>query len=1206
MTNAQENQTHVVLGVSPGEIVDGRFEILDLIGYGGQGVVLRVRHLEWDTILALKLPLPDVVKSASNKLRFLQEAETWIRLGVHPNIVRCWFVQEIAGLPGLFLDLMTGGSLEDKIEDRSILSLSFPQLLIVALQVAEGLAHSHSQGVVHRDLKPENLLLRENGQVCLTDFGLVKSFASENVADPSQGGLPKDAGVTGSGLFLGTPRYGAPEQWNKKMTIGPTTDIYSFGVLLFELLCGRRPFDGPGENPDPMNLIDRHLKMPPPDPRSFRPDIPPTLAKFCLWCLVKDPAGRPQSTDELIGGLAQLLQEVGQQSYQRPAPVPGGERADLLNNAAVSLYSLGQTQKCRELLEKGLMLEAGHHKCLYNLVQLDRREHKISTKESLLRLRRANAKYELALLFIEEGMGKQAIDLIATIPEQDRNGHLHRIEGDAHMYAEQFLPAQKAYEKARMAMPNDQPSRLRRLLASTGKTSGVNGELFFPSSTSCYSNRAPDPELNLVLSADSRQLIGVNAMEIVGMDVKSRALYDQAKRENRSSAPLKCWVAGDRLLVQDRFAFEFWSLEVFKLLKRTQGRVLAATRSLKKLVLLQQEGLIYVDKASNTMAPLKFPPGTPPSAHVKAAFTPDELGLCILTPLGKIGQVDADFNVVDLDWPPKLKKFADMACFAIASDGNVYLATKEGKMKAFNIHKKRGVFSFALPFQPQELELDRTGNTLVVSSEQFCGIFSNEGNLLHKGEGPCVIDHKGENALTWVNGLLTLFKLHPFQRIRTFAERIPKPRQIAFGNNGRRAVTLEANGEHQIWEVDEDHRAYERSLQLTPGESYSELIVSFDKYLRLFNHALELYKHAKTFDCYQKLTEARRVPGFLQAEEALELQWELCRLLKRGTMEAIWERYYASDTSSGSILPSISKIVLSDQQGLHFHEFTGMSVTHRLTVKEGADTLLTTLFEVPEKGQYVIAVTRQGVILYLDPSSGAVLHSVDLKMGPVRNANLLHGSVFLAYASGAVAFVDIASTEYCTVPMDGFNVSRAFPVGKDEALLITDRGHVLVDVKNQKLAGGLPLSLTELPGEVTFAVEQPERGLTLLGFSDGTLVVGVTKTRRVVFAVKQTIGPVTCASLNFQLGVGTSVSTKGGLTLFDLATGDVFERFTAHTDIVISVEMHETGRYLTTCTAGGQFRLWELSWVLENSTNRSTVSWLPRSALGKLGKLFKL
>ena len=189
-----------ILGLRPGQIVDGRLEILNLIGYGGQGVVLKVKHLEWDRFLALKLPLPEVVQSPVNRERYLQEAETWIRMGVHPHVVRCWFVEKISGLPGLFLDLITGGSLEDRIKDAEFKTINWSKVLNILLQVTEGLTHSHSMGVVHRDLKPENILIREDGSVCLTDFGLVKSFDDPNrdPEDPNQKD-PTDSSVTGTG-----------------------------------------------------------------------------------------------------------------------------------------------------------------------------------------------------------------------------------------------------------------------------------------------------------------------------------------------------------------------------------------------------------------------------------------------------------------------------------------------------------------------------------------------------------------------------------------------------------------------------------------------------------------------------------------------------------------------------------------------------------------------------------------------------------------------------------------------------------------------------------------------------------------------------------------------------------------------------------------------------------------------------------------------
>ena len=312
------------MGLHPGQVLNGRFEVGNLIGYGGQGVVLRVKHLEWGRYLALKLPLPEVVQTPVNRERYLQEAETWIRMGAHPHIVRCWFVHQVIGLPGLFLDLITGGSLEDKMKDGLVGPGHWAEILFTLLQVAEGLTHSHAMGVVHRDIKPENLLITDTGKVVLTDFGLVKAIGSvEPEATGTDVFAPKSAGVTGFGQFVGTPRYGAPEQWNKAMMVGPATDIYALGVLFFELLCGRRPFDAPGENPDPLELIQRHLHTPAPDPRTFREDVPERLAHLALRCLSKQSTDRPQSAVETIGLLSELLEAYDHPGFERPSPVFG-------------------------------------------------------------------------------------------------------------------------------------------------------------------------------------------------------------------------------------------------------------------------------------------------------------------------------------------------------------------------------------------------------------------------------------------------------------------------------------------------------------------------------------------------------------------------------------------------------------------------------------------------------------------------------------------------------------------------------------------------------------------------------------------------------------------------------------------------------------------------------------------------------------------
>jgi len=238
-----ERRSETLMGLRTGQILDGRFEVGTLIGHGGQGVVFNVRHLEWGRNLALKLPRPEVVQTKSSRDRYLKEAETWIRMGAHPNIVRCWFVHRVCNLPGLFLDLIAGGSLDDQMKQGKIERGDWGKIIEILLQVAEGLTHSHAMGVVHRDIKPENLLVRESGQIVLTDFGLVKAIGREAEPEFAEAApqLPSHSGVTGHGQYVGTPRYGAPEQWVKEASIGPATDLYSAGVVFYELLCGRRP-----------------------------------------------------------------------------------------------------------------------------------------------------------------------------------------------------------------------------------------------------------------------------------------------------------------------------------------------------------------------------------------------------------------------------------------------------------------------------------------------------------------------------------------------------------------------------------------------------------------------------------------------------------------------------------------------------------------------------------------------------------------------------------------------------------------------------------------------------------------------------------------------------------------------------------------------------------------------------------------------------
>ncbi len=494
----------------PGVVLEGRYELIKLVGAGGMGVVWRVFDREWDRDLALKMPRPAVLNSPILRERYVREAETWIGLGVHPHIVQCWFVTEMHGVPALFLDYLTGGSLKSWIDDGHVKPGQWDLIIEIAMQVAEGLAYAHSKGVIHRDVKPENLLIRGDERVCVTDFGIVKTVDTREIKGKAGVAAEENSGMTGVGAYLGTPLYGAPEQWGAAERVGPSADLYALGVTLYEMCCGRRPFDAPGEDPPPELLIQRHLQEPPPDPREFYAGVPAELARLCLLMLAKNPAKRPPHMLAVREFLSSIYHKLTGKSFRAPAPLLGAQSPDVLNNQAVSLVNLGKLTQAVETLRRGLRLDPGHPECLYNLVCLEKRHGRIGHLEALRRLKHARAYYPLALLSIEEGMAADAYDLLRSLNPDDlpSPGLVHRATGDALMYLGHYGAAERAYAKAHELMSRDAVAEQRRRLAAE-KGRDPSGAIHFPSPDPRHINRSSDPSLRLLLDEEGEGLVGL-------------------------------------------------------------------------------------------------------------------------------------------------------------------------------------------------------------------------------------------------------------------------------------------------------------------------------------------------------------------------------------------------------------------------------------------------------------------------------------------------------------------------------------------------------------------------------------------------------------------------------------------------------------------------------------------------------------------------
>jgi WD40 repeat protein len=286
---------------SGGPTVPG-YQILTELGRGGMGVVYQAHDLALNRMVALKMALAGGHAGAAELARFRTEAEAIARLQ-HPHIVQIYEVGEHEGLPFLSLEYCPGGSLADQLDGTPLLPERAAQLVETLARAVEA---AHQKGIVHRDLKPANVLLSEDSQPKLTDFGLAKKLG--------------EAGQTASGAIVGTPSYMAPEQTGgQAKAIGPATDVYALGTILYELLTGRPPFKA-------ATAMDTMLQVIADEPvavRTLQPQVPADLETICHKCLHKRPAQR-------YGRAAALAEDLRRFRAGEPVaarPVGRAERA---------------------------------------------------------------------------------------------------------------------------------------------------------------------------------------------------------------------------------------------------------------------------------------------------------------------------------------------------------------------------------------------------------------------------------------------------------------------------------------------------------------------------------------------------------------------------------------------------------------------------------------------------------------------------------------------------------------------------------------------------------------------------------------------------------------------------------------------------------------------------------------------------------------
>ena len=290
--------------------LNSNYELDRELGRGGMGIVYRARDRRLKRMVAVKLLPPELGFRREIRSRFLREAETAAQLS-HPHIVPIYTVDERDGLVYFVMACVDGVTLGKRLAEEG--RLPIPEARRILHEVADALAYAHARGVIHRDIKPDNILLGEHGAAMVTDFGIARAVQEEN-----------DSRLTATGVAIGTPAYMSPEQAAGDREIDGRSDLYSLGIVGYQMLTGHLPFEASGT----AAMLMKHIAERPAPVSQLRPDAPPDLAATVMTLLEKDPERRFPNAATLVSALSGDLDAIpAAVSQSTPPPVPWGPPA---------------------------------------------------------------------------------------------------------------------------------------------------------------------------------------------------------------------------------------------------------------------------------------------------------------------------------------------------------------------------------------------------------------------------------------------------------------------------------------------------------------------------------------------------------------------------------------------------------------------------------------------------------------------------------------------------------------------------------------------------------------------------------------------------------------------------------------------------------------------------------------------------------------
>ncbi len=1177
-----------------GDVVDGKYEVRGIIGRGGMGVVYRVHHREWNVEMAVKVPLSSFISDEVAKARFVREAQTWVDLGLHPNIVQCWYVREIAGLPRIFMDYMDGGSLKQWVQQGRVKPTQWEKIIDLTVQACDGLHYAHERGLVHRDVKPSNMLMAYDGRLAMADFGIVKIEGFGDLPSPalSDGRLPQHT-LTRTGSTMGTPEYAAPEMWQDARIVDQRADIYSLGVVLFELSCGRRPFDDGLHREPPHVLIERHVCASVPDPRALEKAVPASMAELILDCLAKKPDERPESVAVLRERLNALFEATAGRDYPRAVPSGAQLRADALNNRGVSLWELGHHKRAFQAWDEAVRLDANHAEALYNRSLIEWREAKVTDAQVVRRLSQMSNSNPYGRLYL----GYVHLErLAAHLAEREIDGALQHSSvrkemtawlalGDARMAQGKIALAEECYRQLLSLGYPEREIEEKRLLAGSHPDSPVEFnqtswlrcvsklELGRPSGAACVAV-TPDSQFVLAgsLGGTIKMLRLPSGGEVRMLEGHEGAVNSLAVTPNGEYVvsggvdhTVRLWRLSTGECVQT-----FGTISTP--LKRIRFRHFLATGvdSGSRGIGRRWPGLRYSRSVQSV--------STDPFGSAVAAGSYDgsvclwdlKTGKCRRTYGGHSGQVnsvcitndgrflvsagwDRTIRVWDLDTGKCLHEFLSEVevtnDLAVRPDGKLIVSgTAENVIRVWDV-------------STENCSRELLGHTAPVRSVAV----TPDGTRVVSG---------GED------GTVRVWELATGRCLRTLEGHRRPVECVCITPDGRYAISGGQEHSLRLWTLPLTADLPRSALQINRAAEYGSAHTTAGRFNEHFDAALEAFNDEDPVSSYQHLNQARLLQGYERDPKALALQAKLVRKLPAATLRGGWQ---------AGIIESPHPVISLATDGQGTSLLTGHTDricqwdlsrgTTRMTL-EGHSEIVSAVTFIKSDRQ-ALSASWDGTLRLWDLSSGECLRTMSehanvvsalsigeegrfaLSGGWDHTLRLWHvetGECLRTFGGESRWIVAVSVVPGDKLALSGGwdNVLRIWNLGTGECMQALS-GH-------RSWIGGI-------------RVTQDGR-FALTGSGDHTLCLWDLSKGKCLRKLSGHGGGVGTVSVTDDGRFACSGSTDGSVKVWDLVTGECLWTFEGHGDAVNAVAFMPDGCSIASGSSDGTLRIWQLDWEL--------------------------